>query len=319
VDTQADSANCGGCGAACAPGLSCAAGVCRPVNDLRANALPIAFGSAEVQVAGTTVAATHDGPTVPCLCTNYENVWYTFTLTAREVVYFDTAGSGFDSSLSITDSLGGVLQGNAPIGSTADGYCNDDSGCGTTGAFVSTFESRTWAVLAAGTYYLAVGGCSAHTFTLRAQHLPTNVGSYFYASQLAGMGTTSTLLVGTSGSAGTCGGTSSGEDVRWFVTCGATEFFSLCQSDGGTFTRSNGTVSWDPSMYVRSANTGSEVVCNDDGGLMGGTNCAGTGGDTLQYGSRINNVATPRGLNAVFVDSRTGGSGMSYTLAYAVQ
>jgi hypothetical protein len=199
------------------------------------------------------------------------------------------------------------------------GLCNDDSGC-SGGGFTSAFNSRTAGVLGAGTWYVAVGGCGVGTFTLRVQHLPTATGSYFYEDRLQGDSTTSTVLVGTSRLAGTCGGTASGEDVRWFVTCGATQqFFSLCASDRGTFTRSNGLTTFDPSLYLRSALTNSESSCNDDGGTMGGSDCHGTGGDPLNYGSRLNNVTVARGLHAIVVDEITGGSGMSYTLRYIVR
>lgn len=112
----------------------------------------------------------------------------------------------------------------------------------------------------------------------------------------------------------------SGEDVRWFVTCGGqAEFFSLCSSDGGGFTRQSGSATFDPVLYMRSAQSGAETACNDDGGTVGGTACAGTGGDAAQYGSRFNNVVAPRGLNTVFVDERTQASGMNYTLRYTVR
>ena len=75
---------------------------------------------------------------------------------------------------------------------------------------------------------------------------------------------------------------------------------------------------------MRSAQTGMDVSCNDDGMAMGGTDCRGTDGASTtllsqQYGSRLNNVTAPRGINAVFVDERFGGSGMQYTLRYQVR
>jgi len=320
LDPTNNNANCGACGTACGAGTHCVTSACRPLNDDRASATPITLTTAELVVTGTTAGGTHDGPTVSCVCTSGANVWYTFTLAAREAVYFDTAGSSLDTSLFVTDSAGTALQGRAASGSPGDGFCNDDSGCGAAGDFTSGLQSRTSMLLQAGTYFVAVGGCGAGTFTLHAQHIPANIGSYFYDTAVTGMGTNATVLVGTSAASGTCGGTASGEDVRWFMTCGGQqEFFSLCQSDGGTYVRLSGTTYYDPSMYIRSAQTGAEVVCNDDGTSMGGTNCQGTGGDTANYGSRLNNVVVPRGINAVLVDERTGGSGMSYTLAYTVR
>jgi hypothetical protein len=324
VNVQTDAANCGACGTACGAGTGCAAGRCGPGNDARAGARVITLGAAETTVTGTTVGATHDGPTVPCGCTSGADVWYRFTLSGREVVYLDTAGSTLDTSLSITNDRGEPVAAQSASGNTNLGLCNDDGGCsaGTSG-FTSALNSRTAGVLGAGTWYVVVGGCGTGTFTLRVQHLPTTLGSYFYSDRLLqGDRTTSTVLVGTSALSGTCGGTASGEDVRWFVTCGATQqFFSLCSSDGGTFTRRSGSTYFDPSLYIRSAGTNSETSCNDDGGTMGGSSCrgTGTGADTAPYGSRLNNVTTARGLHAVVVDERTGGSGMSYTLRYVVR
>jgi hypothetical protein len=308
VDLRTSNTNCGACGTACAAGSTCQASTCRPANNDRASATALTLGTSETTVTGSTANATHDGPT-PCDCTGGGNVWYRFTLTQPEVVYVDTAGSNYDTSVFITDMAGTAVANS----------CNDDAGC-TTGGFTSIRQSRAAVLLNAGTYYIAVGGCGSGNFTLHVQHLPRTVGSFFYDTQFTGTGTTSTTLVGTSANTSMCGGTASGEDVRWFVTCGGQqEFFSLCMSDGGSFTRRIGTRNYDPAMYIRSAQTGAEVVCNDDGGTMGGTNCQGTGGDTAQYGSRLNNVVVPRGLNALFVDERVGGSGMQYTLRYTVR
>jgi hypothetical protein len=323
VNIQSDAANCGACRTACAAGTVCAAGSCGVSNDARGSARVITLGASETTVTGTTASATHDGPTVPCGCTSGPNVWYRFTLAQREVVYLDTAGSATDTSLLVTDASGVAVPAQPTAGNTNLGLCNDDSGCGAgASGFTSMINSRTAGVLGAGTWFVAVGSCGAGAFTLRVQHLPTTLGSYFDDARLQGDNTTSTVLVGTSRIAGTCGGTASGENVRWFVTCGATtQFFSLCASDGGTYTRSNSTANFDPSMYIRSALTGSETACNDDGGTMGGSNCRGTGigADSTGYGSRLNNVATARGLHGLVVDERSGGSGMSYTLRYIVR
>ncbi len=323
VNVQTDTANCGACGTACASGTSCTAGACAPANDARAAARVIALGAAETTVTGTTTGATHDGPTVPCGCTSGADVWYRFTLAQQEVVYLDTAGSTLDTSLSITNEMGVPVAAQSGSGNTNLGLCNDDGGCGSSAAgFSSGLNSQTAGVLGAGTWYVVVGGCGTGTFTLRVQHLPSNLGSYFYTDRLRGDGSTSTVLVGTGRIAGTCGGTASGEDVRWFTTCGGTQqFFSLCASDGGTYTRRIGTTNYDPAIYIRSAVTNTESTCNDDGGTMGGSNCRGTGSgaDTLSYGSRLNNVTTARGLHALVVDERIGGSGMTYTLRYIVR
>lgn len=292
-----------------------------PPNDDHARAIRLTLGAGETTVTGTTQGATRDGPAVPCECTSGGNVWYSFTLLQPEVVYLDTAGSNLNTSLFLTDARGNLLAGQA--GTPNPGLCNDNAGC-TTGGFQWSAESRTAGVLGVGTYFVSVGACNPGNaypggFTLHLQHMPVRAGSYLHTPQLAGDGTARASLSGVSAaSSATCGGTGSGEDVRWFVSCGAQpQLFSLCQGDGGTFTRRSGSTLYDPVMYLRSAQTGSDVTCNDDGPST--ANCVGTGGDTLPFGSRLASVTVPRGLNALFVDSRTGASGMAYTLRYTVR
>ena len=331
-----DNRNCGRCGNACASSATCLAGVCRPRNDARTSALTIVPNSArEVVVTGNNTNATHDGPAVPCGCTSGGNVWYRFTVPSPGgVVYLDTAGSNRDTSLFLTDSAGAALAAQAASGSPSAGLCNDDAFCATGGGFMSSRESRTVGLLAAGTYYVAVGGCSLGSFTLRLQYLPRNVGSNFITSTLTGTGNVAGTTAGTGAASGTCGGAGGSEDARWFVSCGAApQLFSLCRSDpGALWYRQYGTTSsptYDPTMYVRSAQTGAQVSCNDDGGSMGGTDCRGTVFtiaipprttiDSRQYGSRLNNLMAPRGLNTLFIDSLSGGAGLRYNLRYQVQ
>ena len=332
----------GGMTSTCTPGTGAATDACPangvdddcngtadedcPSNDARTSAIAVTLGATETTVTGTTAGATHDGP-MPCGCTSGANVWYRFTLATAGVVYLDTQGTGFDTSLFLTDAAGAALPAQAGNGQPNAGLCNDDNlTCSGVSGFTAT-ESRTWGYLAPGTYYVAVGGCAVGAFTLHLQYLASNVGSFFYSTRLTGTGTPSTVLVGASASTSACGGTASGEDVRWIVSCGSRQFFSLCRSDGASFQRREGAVGttlYDPSLYLRSAQSGAEVMCNDDGMGMGGTDCRGYLGtdmaalDTLHYGSRLNNVLVPRGLSAVFVDGRVGSSGMDYALRHVV-
>jgi hypothetical protein len=292
--------------------------VTAPANDLRANATSITLGNAEVTRTGTTTGASYDGPAAAgCWsCAGAGNVWYSFTLADRAVVYADTAGSTFDTILQLVDSSGVRVAGT--------NTCSDDASC-TAGGFTSSLQSRVYAGLSAGTYFISVGGCGSGSFTLHVQRLLATFGSFVYTSTpLTGTGTTAmTSLVGASRRvSSTCSSNlgPSGEDVRYFVTCGGQQqFFSLCPADGGSFTRRIGTTNYDPIMSLYSASTGAEFGCNDDGPAMGGTNCAGTGGDTINYGSRLNNIVAPRGLNAVIVDERYTTSGMGYTLRHIVR
>jgi hypothetical protein len=302
---QTDNNNCGACGTVCSAGNDCQAGACRPANNNRSSAISVALGTAEVTRTGTTANATADGPTD---CGGaIENVWYTFTLAEQRIVYADTAGSSYDTRLSFVNSAG----------TTVAGTCNDDAFC--TGAgFTAGNQSRSAAVLAAGTWFVNVSGYVAGrtgAFTLHLQSIRADAVGYLYTDPLTATTTTSnTFLTTTNRATPTCGGGlgPSGEDGRWFLSCGtASHLLSLCPSDGGTWTRASGTTIYDAVMYVRAGLTGAEAACNDDGG----TGCAGTGGDTSNYGSRISQVF-PRGLNLIFIDERLRTGGMHYSLRY---
>jgi len=302
VNSSTSAMHCGGCGNVCGAGTSCGGGTCRPSNDLRANAIPITFAAAEVTLTGTTTDALTDGPGATCGCTSGVDVWYTFTLTTTDIVYFDTlATSTFDSALYLTNSTGATI--------TTAGACDDDSGC--TGLFN---KAQIAASLSAGTYYVVVSGCGAGAFTLHAQRIANSVSSFIYGTAITGSATSSTVLVGTSEHTPMCTAGPSGEDLYWFVTCGGAQSASLCASDGGSWRRMSGTTGpFDPVLTLFSASTGADIACNDDGG----TGCAGAD-STLTFGSRLSAVAAPRGLNAFIVDERNQTAGLTYTIRYTV-
>lgn len=127
-----------------------------PPHNARANAAEIPALGYESTVAGTTVGASFDGPSTACGCTSGVNVWHRFTLGAVSSVSLDTAGSDYDTSLVLTDANGAL------VGATS---CNDDAGCN--GArFTSALQSELRVALAAGTYYVAVGGCGQGRYVL---------------------------------------------------------------------------------------------------------------------------------------------------------
>jgi hypothetical protein len=94
------------------------------------------------------------------------------------------------------------------------------------------------------------------------------------------------------------------------VTCGGQQqFFSVCPADGGAWTRNYNGLNYDFEMYLRSAQTGAEVACDDDAPSQGLATCPGnsygTGSaDSANYGSRLNNIVTPRGIGLQFDDER---------------
>jgi hypothetical protein len=281
-------------------------------------------GGGEATVNGTTTDATRDGPTISGCSANGPNVWYSVVLPSRGVLWVDTAGSMYDTAIFITDSAGTAISATGGT-NTNPGLCNDDCGCPSGGGgFTSALQSCGGAALPAGTYNISVGGFSTAStgdFTLHVQFMPET--GFLYGSRLTGLGTTTdTLLVGTSEADDMCAGgfsSRSGEDMRWFASCGGTamQTLSLCASDGGSYERANGTSDYDPVMYVWSGQSGAEVACNDDGPAT--LNCRGTGGDSANFGSRLGDITVPRGVNAVFIDSRgLGGSGMNYQMRYDV-
>lgn len=307
---------------------------CPPANDRREAATRLTFTHAElVTTTGTTVGATHDGPTVGCACTSGGNVWYQFTLTTRSAVYIDTssvrATDTLDTSLFLTNAAGTAIPAQPENGQSAAGLCNDDSGCGGVSGWGSTYQSRTWGVLDAGTYFIAVGGCGTGPFTLRFQHIPDTEGSFFYGTRINGESTDETFLIGTNRHSSHCGGTISGEDVRWFVTCGgAPQFFSTCEGDGGGYlsrNTSSETRRWDPVLYIHSGVTGVESSCSDTGAAgidcrgRIGTNLTSSTFDTVQGGARFSMASATRGINAVLVDERARGSGMAYRLKWRLR
>ncbi|MBL8682462.1 MAG: hypothetical protein JNK05_25065 [Myxococcales bacterium] len=330
---QNDENNCGRCGNVCRSASRCNSGVCGPSNDVRTNARTISLDTArEVTVTGSTENASHDGPSVPCTCTGGANVWYTFRTTIAGVVYFDTAGSAFDTSLFLTDSAGVAVPAQSANGFSGAGLCNDDSRCGMGGGFTNENQARLAGYLNPGTYYLAVGGCGTGSFTLHAQFVSESAGRNFVNNRILSTGTQSATTLGTESSlyASSCGGTAGAEHVRWYLSCGASserQLFSLCRSDGNArFARftTNTAITHDPVLYARSAQTGATLSCVDNTPSTTTVDCRGfidlpppSSDDILDgshVGARLSNLATPRGLATVSVDTRTGGPGMAFSL-----
>jgi hypothetical protein len=89
--------------------------------------------------------------------------------------------------------------------------------------------------------------------------------------------------------------------------------------------------SFDPVIYVRSAQTGAQVSCNDDGsnGSAGMPDCRGIipvvagstfgGLDTNHFGARVSDVATPRGIGVVFYDTRNASASHIYNMHFVTQ
>ncbi|MFK7986376.1 MAG: hypothetical protein AB8I08_10120 [Sandaracinaceae bacterium] len=315
IDTSLDANHCGSCGNVCDPGLLCITGVCRPRNDDRINAITLTLpgdGSELVQ-RGTTDGATPDLPALSCAA-NGPNIWYRVIVPpGGGVLYADTAMSGYDTAIFVTDDSG----------TQVSGMCSDDCECDDTGDF-EFLESCTARYVDAGTYFISVGGYSVSQtgdFSLHVQFLPDT--GITYRSRINDSGTTSeTFLVEADEAAATCGGAGTGlggEDMRWFFSCGGddTHLLSVCPADGGLWRRDGtGTdegETYDPVLYVRSGLTGTETVCVDDDFTV---NCSPEEGGS-RFGARIPDLEPGRGIHGVIIDNRSlFGGGMRYQLRY---
>ena len=269
-------------GTPCGGGFTCnGSGSCvspSPVNDRCSSATALSLGAYGnvTTVSGNTCSAAHDTNGL-CGASNVSgDVFYSFTISQRELVYFDALGSTYDTVLFLMPSCSSAQP--------AGWACNDDS--------CSTFQSQGVQVLNAGTYYLVVGGFSSScgAFSVHLQHLP--------ASNLANeisRGVTSNVM-----------GTTSGQPNRVTPTCGysvapdVTYYYTTCPGQGaGTMNATTcSRATWDTVLNYRQGNT-TATFCNDDA-------CA--------FQSSISGSVVGGGsVNALYIDGYSSSSG-TYTI-----
>jgi hypothetical protein len=263
TNTTNTNAHCGACGNVCGSGTTCVTSVCRPGNDLPANAIALSLTNPSVTVTGNTTGATRQGA-----CGGSVEVYYSFTLTRREVVWANTFGSAFDTTVAFTNSTGTQLSG----------ACNDDT-CGGT-------QSAQGVTLDAGTYLVAVGGFSTSVgaFSLTVHHLPVGNGPAVEVTDTsAGVRNFSGTTSGTGTLGQSCGTGAGPENTYWFGTCpGFTAAPFTASTCGGA--------TWDTVVEQRSTNR-TTAVCNDD--------TTGTcGARSLARGT----LSAGAALHAVYVD-----------------
>ena len=278
------------CGGLCAPGAgpanmncvacgagytlcrgACVRGACVPANDRPLGALPISLLAPSQTIRGDTTAATNQSG-----CGTGPDVYYTFLLTAREVVYADTFGSATDTRLAFAPASG--------TGYVA-GTCVDDA--------CSSQQSQIAAVLEPGYWFIIVGGdndAAVGPFTLRVQHLRVGNGTPVRVPSLTGQHSFPGAAAGTGVLTPSCAGATGPEITHWFVTCPSfpsTPFTaSTCGSAANTV------------IEQRSAASSSGRCDDDTCGLQ--SNVRGTFGPGA-------------GLHAIDVDT-IGTSGGSFTL-----
>jgi hypothetical protein len=310
VDTTSDRSNCGGCGRvfACGSTRVCRASMCRPGNDACAGATAINLAAGrQLWVPATTANALHDiDPS--CRATTSPDVYFSFTLTQRELVYADTFGDGstahptptWDTVLFFASSCTASMPATGAAGAV---YCNDDaSGLGCT---ADGTRSQVSAVLEPGTYYLVLSGYggASGVADINFQHLPVGNGT---AVNLATMGIGSSYsLAGTTAGTGTLAPsaacTANGPEVTyWWRQCSAAGRFSLSAST------CNAGSNFDTVLYYRNAYSTVDT-CNDD---AGSASCPMRA--TLSITGAY--VSGGQGIHAVTVDGFSTSSVGSYVL-----
>jgi hypothetical protein len=246
---------------------------CGPPNDRCTGAIALSMSGQGTTVTGSTVGATNDSG-----CGTGGDVYYSFTLTRREVVYVHThTAASYDTMLGIATGCTGTIA------------CNDDS-CG-------TMRSEIVRVLDPGTYYVVVSGFGGQTgtFTLRFEHLPTGNGTPVVLPRPASSATVSGTTSG-SGTESSCAG--EGPEILYY--------FTTCPSyGGGSFSATTcSRASWDTVLYFRDAASGAADVCNDD-------SC---GWQSMISGT----VSAGAGLRGLYIDGYWSTSAGSYSILYTM-
>jgi hypothetical protein len=207
-------------------------------NDRCANATPISLSTMHVSLSATTTDANAD-LAAPCGTSGQPDVFFTFTLTRRELVYADTFGASAGTTLYFATSCTTARTGST---TTNDAVCSTGA-CG-------TGQSQVVALLDPGTHYLVLAGQGAAT--IHFQHAEVGTGDVAYLPQ------GSSTATGTTTSTGllyACDG-GGGEDAYWWQSCPL--------DAGGTFTGStcSGTT-FDTILSLQLPGTDA-TMCDDD-------------------------------------------------------
>jgi hypothetical protein len=197
-------------------------------------------GNLRAEVVATTRGARHDldlacGP-------GGDDVFFSFTLTERELVYADTFGATFDTFLAFTDACG--MAGGAPAG--PEPSCGNDA-CGGK-------QSQVVALLPPGKHYLVLSAAPGESgdVTVHFEHAPVGSGP------VAALGPGTSMATGTTSGMGRLSLCEGGgpESSYWWTSCPS---FA-----GGPFMASTcaGTM-YDTMLALQIPRT-SNLVCNDD-------------------------------------------------------
>lgn len=248
-------------------------------NDHCADAVSINLSNSHSDLM-VDLTSAHADLAAPCGTAGVPDLFFSFTLLRRELVYADTFGASAGTALYFASSCNTALTGST---TTGDAVCS-------TGACGSA-QSQVVALLDPGTYYLLVA--TQGMATIHFQH--AEVGS----------GSVALLPQGTS----TQTGTTSGNGTLYACEAGGPEntyWWQSCPADpGGAFSAStcNGSsVTTDFDTMLSLQLPGSDTVLCDD--------------DTCSFQSTIaTTIASGAGLRVVSVDGFSQAKHGSYSLA----
>jgi hypothetical protein len=186
-------------------------------------------------------------------------LYYQFSLSTTENVYFDTFGSAFDTVMGILVP-GGVGHDGCNSNQLIAG-CNDDSGCyATTNVPGATYSSRVSHTLTAGTYLVYVkpynGGVTSGRIQLNWSHSGSSFANPIMMT--SGVLYSGSTVTGSSHANGSCSGTSGADDVVYgMMLCPGARTISASTCYAGT--------NFDTLLYLRpDASSAADIACNDD-------------------------------------------------------
>jgi hypothetical protein len=251
-------------------------GTAAPSNDTCTGAL-LLTGAGGTRTTDTLVGATAN--TTDCGAGGVE-VFYRVDVTVASLIYLDTFGTGFDTTLSYR---GMTCPGTAII-------CEDDD--------CSTAQDQLVTVAAPGTHYFAVhafsGSVTPGALSLRWQVMSAAGGSN---TRITGAGSYSGTTSGASAIGASCGGSAGSAENSYYWT--------QCLASAHSITADMCTASYDTVLHLRGP-TG-ELACNDDD--SSGT-CAGS------YQSSLAGISTAGvGLFQLVADGFYTSSTGTYTLS----
>ena len=248
-------------------------------NDRCSDAIAIDMNNSHTALA-VNPTNSHADLAAPCGTAGVPDVFFSFTLTRRQLIYADTFGSSASTALYFASSCNVALTSATTAG---DAVCSAGA-CGTS-------QSQVVALLDPGTYYLLLA--TQGTATIHFQHAEVGSGN---VAQLPQGTTTQT---GTTSGVGTLYACDAGgpENTYWWSTCPADQ--------GGAFTAStcNGSsITTDFDTMLSLQMPGSDAVLCDD--------------DSCSFQSTIGTtVPAGAGLHAISVDGFSSSKLGSYSLA----